>query len=153
MSDELKRRFWLKVRECLPETCWDWIGEITNVGYGRFTFKQKRTGAHRMAWMITHGNIPDGLCVCHTCDNRKCVNPGHMFLGSNAENMADKVAKKRQETGANVRKKTTKITPEQALEIRARGKTGAKPTALAREYGLSQSFVSEVIAGKKWRTA
>ena len=93
-------RFWSKVNK--TDGCWLWTGYRFHAGYGGFHESQpKRTVrlAHRVAWELTNGLIPDGLHVCHTCDNRSCVRPDHLFLGTNADNVADKVAKGRQAKG------------------------------------------------------
>ena len=75
--------------------CWEWIGTITNEGYGVFGVEGGFSSAHRFSWKIHYGDIPDGLLVLHKCDNRKCVNPEHLFLGTHQDNMRDKIAKGR----------------------------------------------------------
>lgn len=75
--------------------CWEWIGTITNEGYGVFGAEGGFSSAHRFSWKIHYGDIPDGLLVLHKCDNRRCVNPEHLFLGTQSDNMRDKIAKGR----------------------------------------------------------
>lgn len=75
--------------------CWNWTGFINPKGYGQLSFKRRTVRAHRLAWALAYGPIPDGLCVCHRCDNRRCVRPDHLFIGTNLDNMRDMVAKGR----------------------------------------------------------
>jgi len=87
------RRFWARIEK--GNDCWPWKSRTDKDGYGKVHWAGESNRAHRVAWEITNGPIPDGLLVCHSCDNPPCCNPSHLFLGTNAENMRDASAKRR----------------------------------------------------------
>lgn len=150
-TDKDIQRFWKKVDQSGgPDACWLWTGTITQ-GYGKFGYQRIIAGAHRVMWIITHGTIPEGLEVCHRCDNPSCVNPAHLFLGTHADNMHDRDRKKRNNCVQGENHGVAKLTNEQVREIRRRyAEGGITQKELAREYGMTN--ISYIIRRKFWRT-
>ncbi len=139
-----------KVGDCL-----EFIGHIGRSGYGLMWHDGKTRQAHRVSFELHNTPIMDGQHVMHACDNRKCINPAHLKLGTRQENMADMVAKRRGNHTRGVSHPLAKMTPEIAAEIRKRyrpydHKNGSM--ALAREFGLSQPAVHTCIRGETWKT-
>lgn len=129
--------------------CWEWIGSISVWGYGQFA--TKRLKAHRVSWQLTYGEIPNKLHVLHKCDNPLCVNPDHLFLGTQTDNMNDKVAKDRQLKGEE--SNLHKLTSQQVNEIRQRYLSGGiSQSQLAREYGMTQQGISKIITRITWKS-
>jgi DNA-binding CsgD family transcriptional regulator len=142
----MSTRFWTKVDRSQPEGCWLWTASRNAKGYGHVQWAGSCQQAHRVSWMIAHGSIPDGLFVLHRCDVRNCVNPAHLFLGTNADNMADMVAKGRGRGASRPGEMhgASKISDATRREIAARLAAGARGVDIAREYGLSKSYVSQL---------
>lgn len=130
-------RFWANVSK--SDGCWWWRGTLIGDGYGAMYVNGRRVAAHRLAYEMTNGPIPDGLDICHTCDNKACVRPAHLWAGTPSENAIDHFDKKRKDGRALANKK--------ADEIRALRAAGKTPVELARMYGLSQPYVRKICAG------
>lgn len=143
--------FWLLVDRGAPEACWEWRGYRNRDGYGFTNYRDKPERAHRIAWTTAHGPIPSGLCVMHRCDNRPCCNPGHLALGTNAQNVADMVSKGRQRSVTGAANYLAKLTDAQVLRLRAIPLVGGTVRGLAREWGVSQGAAQHAAIGITWR--
>ena len=144
-------RFWPKVDVCEVDECWPWTAGQNGNGYG--FFRRQRGGmclAHRLAWEQMHGEIPEGLCVLHSCDNKVCVNPRHLWLGTKADNNADRDRKGRQRSPLGERHGQAKLTRQHVREIRARAAAGETWPALAQHFGVSRSAVQGIVHRKNW---
>ena len=136
--------------------CWTWTGAILKKmgGYGAFRLQGRTLGAHRASWVLMNGPIPAGLFVCHHCDNPACVRPDHLFLGTNADNVADMVAKGRQRDPIGMKGSAhprAKVSERDVLEIRRRAMGGDPRSALASEFGISASSLEHIISRRTWR--
>lgn len=129
--------------------CWNWNGPPTKWGYGCIRVKHKTELAHRIAYLAFKGD-PSGMCVLHTCDNPKCVNPDHLFLGTNADNVRDKVSKNRQsKVGEYPGEKHhgAKLTNQDVLEIR---KSDLSQSKLAVLFKVTQSNIQAIKSRRTW---
>jgi len=159
-------RYWEKVDQSAgPDACWPWTGARLADGYGRFWFQGKFVRATRWGYKNMIGSLPDHLHILHRCDNPPCMNPEHWFVGTNADNQADKVAKGRQARGLkqgahthpeSVHRGTThrnaKLTEADVRDIRGRYASGGTTMkALAREYRVSFSNIQLIIARGGWK--
>ena len=132
------------------EGCWEWRAFKNSKGYGALYFNGRQRLAHRVAYQLYVGEIPAGLCVCHRCDNRGCVNPTHLFLGTQADNVHDCEDKGRDVHPFGEKHGRSKLTNEQIIEIRARHSDGAQNVDLAKEFGVSQPTISMIVCGHTW---
>lgn len=148
--DDLRDRFWRKVAVGKPSECWQWVGMVHGrFGYGGIKIQGQMRNAHRVLAEWMHGPLTSATVVRHTCDNPACVNPYHLLLGTAAQNVADRVARKRSAKGS--RNGRAKLTAEQVEQIRYRRSTGELMTALAAEFGVNKSTIRLIVIGKNWR--
>lgn len=135
--------------------CWLWTGSTRN-GYGQIQVHDRVEYTHRLMFTICAGPIPEGLYVCHRCDERKCNNPEHFFLGTHLDNVADMIAKGRQPTPPRIvgeaNHKAT-LTDEQVREVRRLRADGVSQRAVAKMFGIGQSAVWNMVHGHTRKTA
>lgn len=132
-----------------PDACWPWTGPIHHNGYGVITDDNLRqVQAHRVAYEHARGPIPKGLNVCHTCDNRPCCNPAHLFVGSDGDNMRDRDQKGRQAKGKAIPQ--AKLTEAEVRDIRFLYPKMSQQ-ALANKYGVNQTIISDVVRRRTWK--
>jgi hypothetical protein len=159
-----EERFWKNVdKSGGPESCWLWTAGKSG-DYGDFWIAGGHTGAHRMAYVLSRGGIPDGMFVCHKCDNPICVNPAHLFLGTCADNLADMAQKGRAAKGDQNGRRlhpesvprgegsaSAKLTEQQVIAMRVRfAGGGVTKSDLMREYGVSHRQVRNILARRQW---
>jgi hypothetical protein len=151
MRKTLEERFWAKVEKRGANDCWPWLGGKSAEGYGLMRVKGATHGAHRISYALNSGEaIPPSLYVCHSCDNRICVNPHHLWLGTHSQNNADKVAKGRQSKGFLGRRPQPKLSHAQVQSVRALNGQ-ATVRHVASIYGVSRSQVHRIWSGQNWK--
>lgn len=140
--------------ELHEDACWEWQGRLDRHGYGRIRDGGEGSAtrlAHRVSWEAHHAQpIPDGMCVCHSCDNRACVNPAHLFIGTHQDNVVDRDRKGRQIRGERHHK--SKLTSKQVQAIRAEHEnSGIAIARLAHDYGVSDYAIRQIVQRRHWR--
>ena len=155
----LEKRFWGKVSKKGDDECWPWTGKRDIFGYGIIRpVRQSDIRAHRLSYELHYGPIPEGLSVCHRCDNPCCVNPAHLFVGTHQENMADMAAKGRQVFQRRPERAThgeqhyaAKLDSSSIVAIRQRRENGEQLDQIARSYGVSKQTIWRAVHRKTWK--
>ncbi len=151
--------FWAKVKVCERNNCWEWQNSCNSTGYGTVSWHGKVHTAHRVAAWLS-GLVGDPKApinkhepthVLHKCDNRKCCNPNHFFLGSYTDNQLDAYAKKRRTQPKGASHANAKLTTLQVAKIRKRYAAGEYQVPLAKEHGVSQRVISLIIRGETYK--
>lgn len=153
-NKSVEDRFWEKVSIKDTDDCWEWQANII-YGYGMFTLNKKQVRAHQWSWKYFYGEIPEGLCVLHTCDNRICVNPNHLFLGTHKDNAVDRQNKGRTKIphifGEN--HKLAKLNDDLVRQIRFLRTQNMSYVEIANAIGSIVDYrtVGKVISGRSWK--
>lgn len=145
-------RFEAKVERRSSSGCWPWLGTRDARNYGKFRIQKRASmvGAHRAAWMLWVGPIPDGLAVLHRCDNPPCCNPAHLFLGTILDNNADRHKKGRSGAPRGIAHGKSKLTPADVLAIREQLAAGVEQEVIGRHYGVTQANISAIKYRRTW---
>lgn len=150
----LPTRFWSKVERGEDSECWLWRAFCNTPGYGMIRNGSRMALAHRVSWVLRHGRVSAGKHILHTCDTPACVNPSHLYEGTNADNIADKVARGRSSFARPDRRgqrhPLAKLSDDQVAEIRSRltGERG-EGRRLAREFGVCPATITGIRQGKR----
>ena len=143
---DINKRFWDKVEK--TDTCWNWTASSADGRYGQFKYNGTMVLAHRLSWKLHNGPIPEGKHVLHKCNNPRCVNPKHLYIGTHTDNMRDKF-----KDGTSFRGKNhplARLTEETVKTIKWLISRGAMQKDLAVIYGVAPNTISEVNSGRTW---
>jgi hypothetical protein len=147
----LEERFWEKVAVRGQSECWHWTACLGRKGYGKIGSGQREkptVEAHIVSWELANGPRPAGMNVCHRCDTPACVNPSHLFLGTQADNQADMVSKGRQTLGE--KNPMAKLTESDIRTIKALLGRGVMQRSIAVMFGVTDPTISNIKSGKTW---
>lgn len=157
ISPKAAARFWAKVEK--SDNCWVWKGSCDGGGYGTFSLYGRGKApakSHRISWAISNGRMPlQGMVICHQCDNPSCVNPDHLFEGTQKENAHDAMRKRRLSIPSKGRSgeanNSAKLTADEVSAIRARAEAGDSFTKIGREFGIHRTSASNIAKHKNWK--
>lgn len=150
-SSSALSRFENKVENGNSASCWPWLGYINPKGYGEFWFEGESEPAHRVAYRLYVGPIPVGAFICHACDNRRCVNPAHLYAGSAATNNADRQLRGRRVYARGEAHKSARLTEADVLAIRIARRKGMTGAALCRTHRIASGTLWKLLTGRSWK--
>lgn len=145
----LQQKLLSKIALSTETGCWEWTACKFKNGYGKIRDGKDMRRAHRVSYEVFRGSIPQGQVVCHGCDHRGCINPNHLFLGTQAQNMADMTAKGRRRGLRGSTNSQAKLSETDVLAIRS--SNGIKHRDLAAQFGVHRTLISQIRSGKSWR--
>lgn len=148
--EHFKRHFEARFQRNAETGCLEWTGSRQEKGYGQVRYQTRKWQTHRLAYMLAHGEIPEGQYVLHRCDNPPCCNPDHLFLGDQFDNMRDMIRKGRLYNRNGSKNGCSKLTEDDVREIRRLKAEGVKQVRLAERFGVSTVAISLIVLRKKW---
>lgn len=155
MRGTVAERFWRNVdRSAGDDECWLWTGTTNSYGYGQLSINNRKRVATHIAWELTNGPVPDGLHMCHHCDNPPCVNPSHLFPGTRSDNMQDMQSKGRitRNPVKGSDQPNSKLVESDIPIIRNRYAAGGVTTyEIAKDYGVDPAIIQGIIRRKRWK--
>lgn len=156
MTIEDSERFWSFVQKGVGDACWLWTKSLSRYGYGQQWVGGKNWITHRLAWTLTNGEIPKGLCLCHRCDNPACVRPDHMFLGTQRDNLRDMRAKGRERNYRTDPPRgelngRARLTVDDVREIRRRAALGVSHSEIGRAFKYHRANVAHIVNRRVWK--
>lgn len=143
MKKSITERFWSKVDVRGEDDCWEWEGGKNKDGYGRFNVNGRIFNAHVVAYSLTFGEVIEGKCICHFCDNRPCCNPKHLWQGTHLQNMED-MARKKRAWG-------TRLSEADVIRMRELYTEGRSLTEIGFLFGVGFQHVSRIVNRKAWK--
>lgn len=143
-------RFLSRVDKKSESECWIWAGRTNPDGYGQFDCRNSTVPSHRYMWSMLNGEIPQGMVICHRCDNPKCVNPSHLFLGTVQDNVRDRDMKGRQADHAGTKNGRAVLDENGAIKVKELRKSGLTYKDISTEMGVSVGCVSHILNGRHW---
>lgn len=152
-AQTIEQRLWSRIERGSDDACWLWTGAHTPAGYGVIGYLGKQTTAHRLVYSLTYGPIPQNQIVCHSCDNPRCCNPKHLWLGSDKTNSDDKIVKGREGHPDNhgTRNPHARLTAEDVVTIRQVYGDGHSLRQLANEYGVNPPAIWKIVTRRTWK--
>ena len=131
--------------------CWEWNRSRHKQGYGHFGYKMKTLLAHRVSWMIFKGELSHDIYVCHKCDNPPCVNPDHLFLGTNRDNIIDSIEKGRKDPPKGEKNGSSQLSEENVIEIRRLYEIGENQKSLAKKFKTTRGHIGNIVHRRCWK--
>lgn len=148
LSDINIENFFKKVNK--TKTCWEWTGMLDDDGYGRFKIKGTPKAAHRLSMIIEHGSVPTGMWVLHNCDNRKCVNPNHLYFGTPSMNSMDRENRGRGRSLIGENNGYNKLVDSSVIQIKGLIRNGVTGREIAKKFNVTPSLISLIKNNKIW---